>query len=31
LATNTSPFVFTDTDSSNFSRRFYQAVQGSAL
>ncbi|HXA45603.1 MAG TPA: fibronectin type III domain-containing protein [Candidatus Angelobacter sp.] len=31
LATNTSPFVFTDTGSSNYSRRFYQAVQGSAL
>jgi len=31
LSTNTSPFVFTDTDSSNYSQRFYQAIQESAL
>ena len=31
LATNTSPFVFTDAGSSNYSRRFYQVVPGSAL
>jgi hypothetical protein len=31
LVTNTPPFVFTDTNSSNFSQRFYQAVQESAL
>jgi hypothetical protein len=26
LATNTAPFVFTDSNSSNYSRRFYQAL-----
>jgi hypothetical protein len=31
LATNNTPFVFTDTNSSNYSQRFYQAVQESAL
>jgi hypothetical protein len=28
LATNSAPFVFTDTNSSNFNQRFYQAVPG---
>jgi hypothetical protein len=31
LTTNTAPFVFTDTNSSKYSQRFYQAVQESAL
>jgi hypothetical protein len=30
LATNTSPFVFTDTQSSQYSRRFYKAILASA-
>jgi hypothetical protein len=31
LTTNTAPFVFTDTNSSKYSQRFYQAVQESDL
>ena len=30
LETNSAPFVFTDTNSVNLSRRFYQVVQGPA-
>jgi hypothetical protein len=31
LTTNTAPFIFTDTNSSNYSQRFYQAVQAPVL
>jgi hypothetical protein len=31
LATNTAPFIFTDTNSAKYSQRFYQAVPGSVL
>jgi Fibronectin type III domain len=30
VATNTSPFVFTDSNASNYSRRFYKAILASA-